>query len=112
MQEPACAARVSHYREGSGEARRPARAEPCLIVSTLPDRPSLARRSLAGPEVGQDRGARPWCSRREEGPSLLASTSFRTPGAGENHRGLPIPRTALSLGVSGLVGPEDFFFFF
>ena len=112
MQEPARAARVSRYREGSGEARRPARAEPCLVVSTLPGRPSLARRSLAGPEVGQDRGARPWCSRRKEGPSLLASTSFRTRGAGENHRGLPIPPTALSLGVSGLVAPEDFFFFF
>lgn len=59
-------------------------------------------RCLYSPPAGRGwpgKGTRPRARRWWEGPPLLAPTGFQTRGTRENHRGLPVPRTTLSLGV-------------
>lgn len=95
----------SGSRGGSGEARGSG-ARRTLPGSLFPF-PAVepGRRSLAGPEGGQDRGPDPGAPHVRKGPSLQPTTGLR-PGA---HRQLAVPRTILSLGAIGLVWPEDFF---
>ena len=102
IQEPGLTRKGSGSRGDSGEARRPARAEPSLAVSSLPwpAEPGPPQPRRPGRETRPQ--ARSWCSSPEEGPSLLPATSRST---------VAVPRTTLSLGASGLVWPEDFFFF-
>ena len=94
----------SDSRGGSGKARRPECAEPFLALSFLPRR---AEPGLAGPEGGQDREPDPGAPHVRKVHQFNQLPGLR-PGA---HRQLAVPRTILSLGASGLVWPEDFFFF-
>lgn len=103
IQEPGHTIQGSGSRGGSGEARRPARAEPFLAVSSLPRPAEPGRRSLAGPEGGRDLRPDPGA------PHVRKVRHFYQLPA---HREFAVPRTTLSLGASGLVWPEDFFFFF
>lgn len=104
IQELGHSTKGSGSRGGSGEARRPECAEPFLALSFLP-RP--AEPGLAGPEGGQDRGPDPGAPQVRKVRQFNQLPGLR-PGA---HRQLDIPRTILSLSASGLVWPEDFFFF-
>lgn len=103
----------SHYKglrfprgQRRGQGFRSAQ-NPSWLSLSFPGRRSQARRSLAGPEGGQDRGPDPGAPHVRKVPHFNQLPGLR-PGA---HRQLAVPRTILSLGAIGLVWPEDFFFF-